>query len=136
MNNRFIVDNEALVNITVKQAYFRNSEEASLHCNYEKAYDRVNPTYLKGIIHKLRFSAGFINAIISLFYSTSLRLNINGHISQGYTLERDLKQGVPTNPSALQFGTRTSHPCYYSDTRIQGLVYPVQVIITFLRSMC
>ncbi|KAG1050389.1 hypothetical protein G6F43_007334 [Rhizopus delemar] len=50
MKGRFIADNSTLVNLAVEQASIRNSDEISLLCDQEKAYNRIHPGYLGAVL--------------------------------------------------------------------------------------
>jgi hypothetical protein len=49
----------------------------------EKAYDRIHPEYLASIMKPFGIPSTIIQCIITLFLSTSIQVNINGHLERG-----------------------------------------------------
>ena len=93
-----IKDNGALVNLAIEQASIRNSDEIGLLCDQEKAYDRIHPDYLRAVLVQFGFPEQFVLAITSLFYGTSMQVNVNGHLTLPAPLGRGLRQGDPISP--------------------------------------
>jgi hypothetical protein len=47
----------------------------------EKAYDRIHPEYLASTMKQFGIPHTLIQSIITLFFSTSIQVNVNGVIS-------------------------------------------------------
>jgi hypothetical protein len=65
----------------------------------EKAYDRINATYLTAVLKKFKCPEHLITCIDNLFLSTTIRINVNGHSSQPVAQKRGLCQGNPLSPA-------------------------------------
>ncbi|KAG1370529.1 hypothetical protein G6F61_011957 [Rhizopus arrhizus] len=74
------------------------STAIGLLLDQEKAYDRVHPDYLRQVLHKFEFPSKVVDSLMSLFLGTSLRLNINGFLSDPVSQLRGLRQGDPISP--------------------------------------
>lgn len=61
----------------------------------EKAYDRVEWDYLKGMMVKLGFAESFVNLIMSCVTSISFSVRVNGHYSELFKPTRGIRQGDP-----------------------------------------
>ena len=65
----------------------------------EKAFDKVNWTFLFTTLQKFGFGESFINWIRILYTSPSATVITNGLTSQRFTLHRGTRQGCPLSPS-------------------------------------
>jgi hypothetical protein len=70
----------------------------ALLLDQEKAYDRVHPQYLKACLDKYGFPQPLVVSIISLFFGTSLCINVNGFLTAPISQDRGLRQGDPLSP--------------------------------------
>jgi hypothetical protein len=64
----------------------------------EKAYDRVNPTYLQLVLRRFGFPAALVDSISRLFFGTQISLSINGWLGAPIAQQRGLRQGDPLSP--------------------------------------
>ncbi|CAJ1048216.1 LINE-1 retrotransposable element ORF2 protein [Xyrichtys novacula] len=65
----------------------------------EKAFDRVNWSFLIHTLHSFGFGESFINWIKTLYTSPTATVITNGQTSQSFTLHRGTRQGCPLSPS-------------------------------------
>ena len=64
----------------------------------EKAYDRVEWDYLKGIMLKLGFHENFVSLVMRCMTSVSFPIKVNGVLSDAFSPTRGLRQGDPISP--------------------------------------
>ena len=64
----------------------------------EKAYDRVEWDYLKGIMLKLGFHENFVSLVMRCMTSVSFSIKVNGVLSDAFSPTRGLRQGDPISP--------------------------------------
>ena len=62
-------------------AHHYNIPGIALGIDMEKAYDRVHPQYLRSIFTLFGFPDTLANNLSSLFFNTSLCINVNGYLS-------------------------------------------------------
>ena len=64
----------------------------------EKAYDKVNWSFLKNVMLKMNFPTKLIELIMFCLHSTSLFVLWNGRIMENFKPMRGLWQGDPLSP--------------------------------------
>ncbi|KAK4509867.1 uncharacterized protein ATC70_007171 [Mucor velutinosus] len=100
MPHRLISDN-AWLNQTLMnnlRAAAPNDPNVAVLLDQEKAYDRVNPTYLTMVLHQFGFPASLVDSISGLFFDTRISLSINGWLGAPIEQRRGLRQGDPLSP--------------------------------------
>ncbi|KAK4521393.1 uncharacterized protein ATC70_012008 [Mucor velutinosus] len=99
MPNRFIGEHGFTLQTTKLLATTNHSSTIALLLDQEKAYDRIHPEYLQHIMLQFGIPQSLTHCIISLFFSTNIQININGHITKApLPQERGLRQGDPLSP--------------------------------------
>lgn len=64
----------------------------------EKAFDRLNWTYLHAVLQKFNFPQTFIDKILSLYVSPSACVKVNGFLSSPFNISNGTRQGCPLSP--------------------------------------
>lgn len=64
----------------------------------EKAFDRVNWTFLYKVLEKFGFHQSLIEIIQALYKSPKARIKVNGALSKPFELERGARQGCSISP--------------------------------------
>ncbi|KAG1056999.1 hypothetical protein G6F43_001131 [Rhizopus delemar] len=131
MKGQFIADNGALVNLAIEQASIPNSDEIGFLCDQEKAYDRIHSDYLRAVLVQFGFPEQFVLAITSLFYNTSMQVNVNGHLALPAPLGRGLRQGDPIRPILFNLALEPLIRAV-NDSQIQGFL-PLSLSLPAIR---
>lgn len=125
MQGRFIADNGLLAQIAMKQASFRSSSEVDLLCDQEKAYDRVHPVYLRSVLQAFGLPFCFITAVCSLFFGTTMKVNVNEYLSSPIQLGRGLHQGDPISPLSFNLVMEPLAKSIVYSQKIRGFAFPL-----------
>ena len=67
----------------------------AIKLDLQKAYDRVNWSFIKVVLIKFGFNEVFINWIIECITSVPFEVLINGGKSENFKPKRGLRQGYP-----------------------------------------
>lgn len=99
--------------------------------DFEKAYDRVNWTFLRQTMERMGFHNTWINQVVSLNGNASASVIVNGETSRTFRLQRSVRQGCPLAPYLFLLtvdvlGQMLQHP----GCQVQGLRLPDNTIIT------
>ena len=121
---RFIGENVAFLRYVVDYATLSNVPVAILSLDQEKAFDRVEWSFMRLTLQSMGFGASFINWV-NLFY-TSVRssVNVNGYLSQPFSLSRGVRQGCPLSPLLYVLVSEVLAVNIRANPRICGLTLP------------
>lgn len=104
MSGRFIGDNGMILHNIRLIASEQSSDSIALLLDQEKAYDRIHPNYLRAVMSRFNLPTNIIHSWLTLFFSTRIHININGHISAStITQQRGIRQGDPISPLLFNF---------------------------------
>ena len=98
---RMITDN-ALIAFECIHAIQSNSADRAQFCAYKldmaKAYDRVDWSFLEGVMAKLGFHSKWIRWVMQCVTTVRYAVRFNGHLLDTFTPTRGLRQGDPLSP--------------------------------------
>ena len=95
---RFIGENVAFLRDVVDFCAFSGVPAALLSLDQEKAFDRVDWSFLRSTLYAFGFGQSFIGWV-DLFYNNSCSaVNVNGYVSSCFSLSRGVRQGCPLSP--------------------------------------
>ncbi|KAG1367218.1 hypothetical protein G6F61_013099 [Rhizopus arrhizus] len=86
----------------------------------EKAYDRVLPDYLLGVLAIMKFPESIIHCIQQLFFNNSVEINVNGFFTDSVHQERGLRQGDPLSPLLFNIALEPLLLSIQQDMNYQG----------------
>ena len=129
--NRCILDNIFLAFEAIAWTRENQQDLSMLLLDFEKAYDRVNWTFLREVMAKLGFHSQWIKQVMSLNANTAASIIVNGEISETFRLQRSVRQGCPLAPYLFLLtvdvlGQMLQHP----GCQVQGLRLPDNTIST------
>jgi exonuclease III len=129
--NRCILDNIFLAFEAIAWTRENQQDLSMILLDFEKAYDRVNWTFLREVMMKMGFHSQWINQVMSLNVNASASIIVNGEISKTFRLQRSVRQGCPLAPYLFLLtvdvlGQMLQHP----ECRVQGLRLPDNTTIT------
>ncbi len=92
----------------------------------EKAYDRIDHTYLWRVLRKFNFPESFIRVVQNLYAEANSTVIVNGVLSEWFKIVRGVRQGDPM--SCLLFDLAIEPlATMLRDSPIRGLVVPGRV---------
>ncbi len=98
MKERSILDNIFTFWEAVALAKKSKQEIAILLLDFEKAYDRVDWSFLEGRMLKTGFSEKWVKAVSSLYCTTTSKVMMGGGKGPAFSLSRSVRRGCPMAP--------------------------------------
>jgi hypothetical protein len=98
VEGRCILDNTFLAQEAQDWAEESNQDLVLLLLDFEKAFDRIEWSFLFEALAKLRFCSLWIRWVSSLYKSASLAIKLNGVEGSTFPLDRSVRQGCPLSP--------------------------------------
>lgn len=129
--NRCILDNIFLAFETIAWTRESGQDLSMLLLDFEKAYDRVNWTFLREVMMRMGFHTKWITQVMSLNENAAASIIVNGEVSKTFRLQRSVRQGCPLAPYLFLLtvdvlGQMLQHP----GCGVQGLRLPDNTYIT------
>ena len=129
--NRCILENIFLAFEAMEWTMENQQDLSMLLLDFEKAYDRVNWTFLRKVMEKMGFHQMWIAQVMALNENASATVIVNGEQSKTFNLQRSVRQGRPLAPYLFLLtvdvlGQILQHPA----NGVKGLKLPDDSYIT------
>lgn len=98
MAGRYIGENIRLIYDLFCYTEHENKPGLLLLVDFEKAFDSVSWSFINNVLDYFNFGPDFKQWINILYKNTKSCVQINGHISQWFNLQRGCRQGDPISP--------------------------------------
>jgi hypothetical protein len=92
---RTILDATATVRDAIAYAEPHNKKLCILSLDFKDAFDNISHTYLYEILKGHGFNEGFIDQIRTIYAGAMASVQINGHLSNTFPIQRGIRQGCP-----------------------------------------
>jgi hypothetical protein len=123
MKGRKIEDQVKLAKFLLNYAEAAQEDGLIVALDQEKAYDRINHTYLLRVLQHMGFPPRFYNTIETLYTNAETVVMINGEISESFIVIRGVRQGDPL--SCLLFNLAIEPlACLLRDSELKGIKVP------------
>ena len=93
---------------------------AALKLDMSKAYDRVKWRFLKDIMYKLGFNAGWIELVMKCISTVRYQIKVNKDITDVIIPERGLRQGFLCPPIYSYYVLKGFRQCYIMLNRVEN----------------
>ncbi|KAF5375493.1 hypothetical protein D9615_009178 [Tricholomella constricta] len=92
---RRITDQTKLIRLMMQYAESTEQNGLIIALDQEKAYDKIDHTYLWRTLKKFDIPDTFTNAVKTLYANAETKIMINGHLSSSWKINRGVRQGDP-----------------------------------------
>ena len=121
---RFIGENVAFLRDVVDFATVSNSPVALLSLDQEKAFDRVEWSFMRDTLLKMGFGPSFVGWVDLFYCGVQSAVDVNGHVSPFFSLSRGVRQGCPLSPLLYVLVAEVLACNIRTNPRIIGLSLP------------
>ncbi len=125
VEGRSILDNTFLAQEAQEWVEESNQDLVLLLLDFEKAFDKIEWSFLFEALAKLGFCPKWIRWVSSLYTSASLTIKLNGVEGSAFPLARSVKQGCPLSPYLFILATNVlGHMLDDLRFGVEGLTLP------------
>ena len=122
--NRSIHENLYRLRDMINNTKQNNTNMILVGLDQEKAFDRVDRSFLKRILNRMNFGSTFKRWIEVLYEGAKCQIINNGWLSDPVFLKRGLRQGCPLSPLLYVLVAETLGQAIRNEDRIKGVAYP------------
>ena len=121
---RFIGENVAFLRDVVDYATMSGAPVAVLSLDQEKAFDRVEWSFMRQTLQAMGFGGSFISWVDLFYHDVRSAVNVNGYLSEPFSLSRGVRQGCPLSPLLYVLVSEVLAVSIRANPRICGLSLP------------
>jgi hypothetical protein len=103
---RNILENISLAWLTADWLHQQNESALFLSLDFEKAFDRVEHSYLWETLTWLGLDGTFLCLVKGLIANATSKIHVNGMYSQPIEMQRGVRQGCPVSPLLFAIATQ------------------------------
>ena len=121
---RSITDNLLLIKDSFEYIYQKQYPIAMISLDQEKAFDRLDWSFLDKVMEKVNFGNSFRNWVKLLYRGANCRILNNGYATRQIQLLRGARQGCPLSPLRYCLVAETLANLIWNNPNIEGLYLP------------
>ena len=121
---RYIGENVAFLRDVVDYATLSNVPVAILSLDQEKAFDRVEWSFMRQTLRAMGFGDSFVSWVDLFYHNVRSFVNVNGYLSEPFFLSRGVRQGCPLSPLLYVLVSEVLAVSIRANSRICGLSLP------------
>jgi hypothetical protein len=103
IKGRFIQDGPLALHEIIHELKTKKLQAVLLMLDFEKAYDRVNWSFLRKPLLRKGFDPGYVHRIMQLVSGGQIAISINGEVGPCFRNKRGVRQGDPISPLLFDF---------------------------------
>lgn len=120
----FISENVVLLRDVVESASLSGTPVAILSLDQQKAFDRVDWSFMRSTLSSMGFGPSFISWVDLFYNRVESAVNVNGYLSPFFGLSRGVRQGCPLSPLLYVLVSEVLAANIRCNPRISGLSLP------------
>ena len=124
IKGRTIFENLFRLRDTIHAAKTNDNNLTIINIDQEKAFDRVNRSFLQKVLEKLNFGPSFRRWIEIIYHGARSQVLNNGWFSDPIQLNSGLRQGCPLSPLLYVIVSETLACAIRNDKHIEGILIP------------
>ena len=121
---RFTGENVALLRDVADYASSSGTSVAILSLDQEKAFNRVDWSFMQSTLCTMGFGLSFISWVDLFYHRVQSAVNVNGYLSSFFRLSRGVRQGCPLSPLLYVLVSEVLAVNIRCNPRISGLCLP------------
>ena len=128
IKGRFIGENVRLLIDVLKMAETKQIPGMVLFCDWKQAYDTVSWDFMKQALNKYGFGPMMRRWVDILYdrgieFPSTAQVQLNGHLSSAYVIERGLRQGCPLSCYLFLLSVEPLAETIRQNRKISGLTF-------------
>ena len=132
---RTIFENLFLLRDTLDHIERTNETGILVSLDQEKAFDRLDRSFLTNVLHRFGFGPDFSRWINTLYSNASMKVIVNGYLTESIPLERGVRQGDSLSPLLYILCAEVLANSIRRDPGIRGFLLPEHVRVLRFDSM-